>query len=222
MSGSFCSKRAVASCRRSIRLGRLRDRGAPQAARGRHQDRGERAGHRAGQRSPGGRDNRRGDHRPGSGIVPIPVVAELPVEKDRRGRIVVDGAMRSRATRKSGRSAIAQPSPHRTDGLTPASRNTPCVRHACSPEILRGARRPAPQAVCLRHPGNDGFAGPQQGIRPARQDTVARLPGMARPAHLLPASDAGLAQAAAHRDRLELCALVSTRRRQDQPRKRGG
>jgi NADH:ubiquinone reductase (H+-translocating) len=29
-----------------------------------------------------------------AGIVPVPVVAELPVEKDRRGRIVVDGAMR--------------------------------------------------------------------------------------------------------------------------------
>jgi NADH dehydrogenase len=29
-----------------------------------------------------------------AGIVPSPVVAELPVEKDRRGRIVVDGAMR--------------------------------------------------------------------------------------------------------------------------------
>jgi NADH dehydrogenase len=29
-----------------------------------------------------------------AGIVPVPVVAELPVEKDRRGRIVVDGTMR--------------------------------------------------------------------------------------------------------------------------------
>jgi NADH dehydrogenase len=32
-----------------------------------------------------------------AGIVPVPVVAELPVEKDRRGRIVVDGAMRSKS-----------------------------------------------------------------------------------------------------------------------------
>src|SRR5205823_8208430 len=32
-----------------------------------------------------------------AGIVPSPVVAELPVEKDRRGRIVVDGAMRSKS-----------------------------------------------------------------------------------------------------------------------------
>src|SRR5439155_15814701 len=63
---------------------------------------------------------------------------------------------------------------------------------------------------------------PRQGVRPAPQGTCARRPGVVRPADLLLAPDAGLAPAAAHHDRLDLCASVSAGRRQDRPGQRGG
>jgi NADH dehydrogenase len=56
--------------------------------------RGALAGHRAGQGPPGGETIEAETIVLAAGIVPSPVLAELPVESDRRGRIVVDGAMR--------------------------------------------------------------------------------------------------------------------------------
>ena len=152
-----------------------------------------------------------------AGIVPNPVVAELPVEKDRRGRIVVDGAMRCKSHPEVWAlgDCAAIPAP---DGRPYPSLAQHALREAaCSPATLFGYSTAAPPAVRLHHHGHDGFAGALQGVRPAPEDPVARLPGMVGPTHLLPASDADLAQAAAHRDRLDLCAPVSTRRRQDQP-----
>jgi NADH:ubiquinone reductase (H+-translocating) len=43
-----------------------------------------------------------------AGIVPNPVVAGLPEEKDKRGHILVDGTMRCKSSRRCGRSAIAR------------------------------------------------------------------------------------------------------------------
>ena len=157
-----------------------------------------------------------------AGIIPNPVVASLPVERDRRGRIVVDGTMRCKSHPEVwalGDCAVV-PAP---DGQPyPSLARARLARgQGARQQHCWGARRPAPAAVCLRYPGDDGFPGPLQGVRPAPQGTGAQRPGVVRPAHVLPASDAGLA-AATHHDRLVLCVVVPARHRQDQPGQRGG
>ena len=71
-----------------------------------------------------------------AGIIPNPLVAALPVERDRRGRIVVDGTMRCNSHPEVlalGDLAVV-PAP---DGQpTRASRSTPCARPGCSPATL--------------------------------------------------------------------------------------
>jgi len=184
-SGSSCSRGRPHHAGDRPDAGQLRDRGAQKAARGRHPDRGERAGPSSRASSTWrARRSRRIPIVLAAGIVPSPAGGRAA-----RGRKTVVAASSSmgpcapRATRRSGRSAIVRPSRHRNGRAYPS-----LAQHA-----LREARvlaqniagvldgRP-PRSFCLHHPGNDGFAGALQGIRPASQDTVARLPRMGGPA----------------------------------------
>ena len=157
-----------------------------------------------------------------AGIVPNPVVAELPVEKDRRGHIVVDGTMRcpSHPEVWALGDCASIPAP---DGKPYPSLAQHALREArvLARNIAGVLDGRPPRPFVYSHPGHDGFPGPQQGVRPAPQGPGARRPGVVRPAHVLPAPDAGLAPAAAHHDRLDLCAAVSAGHRQDRPGQRG-
>ena len=156
-----------------------------------------------------------------AGTVPDPVVAGLPVEKDRSGRVVVEATMRcpeppggvgaGRLCRdpRPGRQAVPRPGAAR-----------PARGPGAGREHRRRAGRPAAPAVRLPHPGDDGLPGPRQGVRPAPGGAGARVPGVVRPPHLLPAANARLGPEAADRDRLDPRPAVPAGRRQDRPGQR--
>ena len=68
-----------------------------------------------------------------AGVVPNPVVAGLPVEKDRRGHILVDGAMRCRSHPEVGPRMIVRSSPRPMANPTRTWPSTPCARPRCLP-----------------------------------------------------------------------------------------
>jgi NADH dehydrogenase len=157
-----------------------------------------------------------------AGIIPNPVVAALPVERDRRGRIVVDGAMRCESRpevwARGDSAAVAAP-----DGQPYPSLAQHALRDAkgLAGNIVGALDGRRPQPFVYAHFGDDGLAGTRQSVRPARQGPGARRPGVVCPAHVLSAPDAGLAPAGPHHDPLVLCAVVPARHRQDQPGQRG-
>ena len=158
-----------------------------------------------------------------AGNVPNPVVAGLPVEKDRRGHIVVEPTLRCRSHPEVWAlgDCASIPGP---DGKPYPSLAQHALRQArvLAGNIVARAGRPAAPAVRLPHPGNDGLPGPRQGVRSAPQGPGARLPGVVHSPHLLPAADARLGPAAAHHDRLDLRPAVPAGRRQGRPGQRDG
>ena len=68
-----------------------------------------------------------------AGIVPNPVVAGLPVDKDKHGHIVVEGTMRCKSHPEVWRLAIVRWSLPLTESLTRTSPSMPCERPRCWP-----------------------------------------------------------------------------------------
>ena len=156
-----------------------------------------------------------------AGIIPNPVVAELPVERDRRGRIVVDGTMRCKSHPEvwalGDCAAVPAPDGQPYPSLAQHAMREAKVLARNIEGVLRG--RP-PQPFVYSTLGMMGSLGHRKAFGQAHQDARARRPGMACPPHVLLASDAGLAPASTHHDRLDLCAVVSAGHRQDQPGQR--
>ena len=158
-----------------------------------------------------------------AGIVPNPVVANLPVEKDSRGHIVVEGTMRCKSHPEvwalgdcacipdARGQAISQPGP-----ACAARGQDAGQQHSCC------ARGPAAHPLRLRHAGHDGLARPQQGVRAAPTGPRPWSGGVVRAPHVLPAADAGVEPPAAHHDRLDVRAAVPGRYHQDELGQRGG
>ena len=158
-----------------------------------------------------------------AGIIPNPVVAELPVERDRRGRIVVDATMRCKSHPEvwalGDCAAVPAPDGQTYPGLAQHALREAKLLARNIEGVLRG--RP-PQPFVYSTLGMMGSLGPGKAFGQLIKLRSARLSGMAGPPHLLLASDAGLAPASAHHDRLDFCAVVSAGHRQDQPRRRSG
>ena len=158
-----------------------------------------------------------------AGIVPNPIVAGLPVEKDKRGHIVVGATMRSESHPEPGvvgagrlrvrpgsrRQALPRPGPAR------AARG-----EGAGPQHPRRPGWQAARAVRLPDRGPHGLAGTQQGAGPSPEGPAAGFHGVVVASDLLPIADAGLGPAAAAHDRLDLCAVVPSGHRQGRPGQR--
>ena len=158
-----------------------------------------------------------------AGIVPNPVVAGLPVEKDKRGHIVVEPTLRCRSHPEVWAlgDCASIPGP---DGKPYPSLAQHALREAkvLAGNIVGALDGRPPQPFVYQHPGNDGLPGPRQGVRSTPQGPGAWLPGVVHSPHLLPAADARLEPAAAHHDRLDLRPAVSAGHRQGRPGQRDG
>ena len=136
-----------------------------------------------------------------AGILPCPVVANLPVAKDKRGHIIVDGTMRcqerpevwaigdSRVDPSTRRQTLSEPGP-----ACPARGEGAGPQYSCRTQL------PAAETVRLPHAGNDGVVGTLQGIWANAWGARAGRHCLVRAADLLFAADAGLGPPPAHID----------------------
>ena len=158
-----------------------------------------------------------------AGIVPNPVVANLPVEKDARGHIVVEGTMRCKSHPEVWAlgdcacipSPEGKPYPNLAQHALREAKTLASNIHA----VLEG--RP-PSTLRLRHPGHDGVARPRQGVRAAPPGPRPWSGGVVRAPHVLPAADAGVEPPAAYHDRLDIRTAVPGRCHQDELGQRSG
>ena len=156
-----------------------------------------------------------------AGIIPNPVVAALPVERDRRGRIVVDGTMRCNSHPEVWRWAIARSFRHRMANPTRASRSTPREARVLASNIVEVLDGQPPRPFVYSTLGMMGSLGHCKAFG---QLIKVRVRGV--PAWLVRRNTTCfrclVGAAAAHHDRLVLCIVVPTRYRQDQPGQRSG
>ena len=68
-----------------------------------------------------------------AGVAPQPILRELSLPLDERGRVPVDAHLESRASTRSGRSAIAPPPPIRAAAPVRRPPSTPCARARSRP-----------------------------------------------------------------------------------------
>ena len=136
-----------------------------------------------------------------AGVVPNSVVAGLPVEKDKRGCVMVDPTMRcpGHAEVWALGDCASIPSPN---GKPYPSLGQHALREAqcAGRQHLPGAEQPTAEAVRLRYAWNDGLFGSQHGVRSFSQTPDPWLPGLVHSPHLLPAADARLESATTHDD----------------------
>ena len=154
------------------------------------------------------------------GTVPSPVVAGLPVEKDKHGRIVVAATMRCESAGNLGLGRLRVRSRARRQTL---SGPRPARLARGKGAGFQHSRRPDRQiarAVCLSDDRSHGLARPQKRVGPSHEGSAPRLLGVVGATDLLPLSDAWLGPSAADRHRLDLRAAVQRGHRQDRPRRR--
>ena len=160
-----------------------------------------------------------------AGIVPNPLLASLPVVRDKRGHIVVDGTMRCQNKPEvwaiGDCASIPAPDgkPYPNPGPTRRLREAKAL--AKNPQLAALTGQP-PQPFVYDTMVYDGLHWPQEGVRPTPQGTSPRHSCVVHSSHiLLGRRDAGLGPAIAHHDGLGLCTALPSRHRQDQPRQRG-
>ena len=158
-----------------------------------------------------------------AGILPSPVVAGMNVAKDKAGRILVDGAMRLPVPpgglgdwRLCGHTLAGR------QALPESGSACPARSQGAGRQHLLGSRRPSPAALPLSHPGHDGIAGQQEGVCAVFRHPGSRFCGLVCKANVLHDANARLGPAAAHHNRLDLRAVLSTGHCQNQPGYRGG
>ena len=158
-----------------------------------------------------------------AGNVPNPVVAGLPVEKDRRGRIVVEPTLRCRSHPEVWAlgDCASIPGP---DGKPYPSLAQHALRQArvLAGNIVGALDGRPPRPFVYHTLGMMGSLGHGKGFGQTPQGPGAWLPGVVHPPHLLPAADARLGPAAAHHDRLDLRPAVPAGHRQGRPGQRDG
>ena len=158
-----------------------------------------------------------------AGIVPNPVVAGLPVEKDRRGHIVVEPTLRCRSHPEVWAlgDCASIPGP---DGKPYPSLAQHALREArvLAGNIVGALDGRPPQPFVYHTLGMMGSLGHGKGFGQLLKVRVHGFPAWFAPPHLLPAADARLGPAAAHHDRLDLRPAVPAGRRQGRPGQRDG
>jgi len=110
-----------------------------------------------------------------TGVAPSPLVAELAVDKDHKGRVKTDATMRVSASLISGRWETARSSPTLPENPTPARANMHCGRPSNWPRTsLCPARRPS-KTICVFQQGHACGSGPLQRSGKGLRDQHSRL-----------------------------------------------
>ena len=153
-----------------------------------------------------------------AGVVPNSIVAGLPVEKDKRGCILVDPTMRcpGHAEVWALGDCASIPSPN---GKPYPSLGQHALREAraLADNIFRVLNNRPPKPFTYDTLGMMGSLGRNTGFGQFLKCPDPWLPGLVHSPHLLPAADARLESATAHDDRLDIRTAVSTRHCQGWP-----
>jgi len=152
-----------------------------------------------------------------AGVVPSPVVAELPVDKDRRGHIVVEGTMRCKSHPEVwalGDCALV-PGP---DGKPYPGLAQHALREAkvLARNIVGALDGRTPQPFVYNTLGMMGSLGHSKGFATLIKARVRGVSCVVYSADLLLVADARLEPANTHHDRLDVRVFVHARYRQDQ------
>ena len=143
-----------------------------------------------------------------AGIVPNPIVASLPVSKDKHGHIQVDATMRCQTKPEvwaiGDCASIPAPDGKPYPNLAQHALREAKVLARNLVAVLDG--RP-PRPFIYDNLGMMGSLGHGKAFGQLLKAARSWRPGVARAAHVLPASDARLGPSAAHHGQLGLCAF---------------
>ncbi len=156
-----------------------------------------------------------------AGIVPSPLTAALPVPRERRGHVLVEGTLRSAEHPEVWALGDCAEVPDPERQALPLPRP---ARHArgegAGPKPPRRDARQAAPAVRLQDDGDHGLARPRPRAGRGARRAALRLPRLVGAPHLLPDPDAALEPARAHPHGLDARPLLPPRHRQARPRER--